>query len=154
MRKRVIRQFFAVTAFGRTKSVYRVTGKVSRNQRPCLEKIALSGTSRAPVGVKLSDGTMIAICNQLIMYVPEGGGLTSFERKIEMVNMRYWGFRTSPIVALFEKEEGARSCFRKRKLVPRDPRWLDETKVVLDHIGDDHPVFEVCHYPDMTLLPV
>ena len=101
----MIHEFLAVTMT----SVYHVKDGIDEkgNQYggPTAQKIALRGESKVPVGGHLKNGTMLAICDQLIMYIPEGGGITSFERKIELVNTRYWGGNSSQIVALFLVDE-------------------------------------------------
>ncbi len=102
----MIHEFYAVTQT----SIYKVSDQ-REDGYPEIVKIALKGKSKMPVGHKLSGGPMVAICKFLILYIPEGGGITSFERRIENVNTRYWGGNTSFIVALFKDEEGARKCF-------------------------------------------
>jgi hypothetical protein len=142
-------EFFAVTKT----SVYHAAHE-ERNVFPRVEKIALKGESVFPVGYMLSGGTMLAICKDLIMYVPEGGGLmnTTFERRIEYVNTYFWGDKTSSIIALFKTKEEAIRCFNKDNLIPCDPRWLKETREVLGEIGENHPRFEICHYPALALI--
>jgi len=145
-------EFFAVT----TTSVYRVFYDKGKHVASAT-KIASNGKSEVPVGHDLKGGYMIAICDQLIAYCPEGSGRTSptstFERKIEMVNTTFWGGRTSKIIALFETEAEACSCLSGNKnLEPCDPRWRAETKEVLTKIGDNHPGFEICHWGSMDLM--
>ena len=98
---------------------------------------------------------MLAICKFLQLYEPEGGGgyAGSYERRIENVNKRYWGGHTSAIVALFKNEQEAKTCFESNDLKPCDPRWLEDTKSVIEAIDKNHPVFEVCNWPDLKLLP-
>jgi len=142
----MIHEFFAVTMT----SVYHV--KESRGTSPSVVKVALKGKSSFPVGRRLRGGYMVAICKWLMVYVPEGGGIFSFERKVESVNTRWWGEQTSNIVGLFKDLEMAKRCFGSRKLKPCDPRWLASTRQVIDAIGKKHPAFEVCDYPDLRLL--
>ena len=139
-----IQEFFAVTQT----SVYYVQAKGSENG-PAMTKIALFGKSEISVGTVLKNGNMIAICSHLIMYTPEGGGITSFERKIENVNTFYWGGRTSEIVALFKTKEEALACFVDNHLIAGSQYWARQTFQVIEEIGNDHPVFEVCHSPGM-----
>ena len=143
--------FFVVT----TTSVYQVRDK-DKHGYPSAEKIALKGESSFSVGHKLEGGTMIAICKNLVTYFPEKyswiSPMTGYERRIENVNTGYWGDHTSSIVALFITREAALNCFANDDLQPCDSRWLEETKRVIDEIGDKHPAFEVCHWNNMALL--
>ena len=140
-----LKEFFAVTET----SVYRVT---MEDSLPAVAtKISLRGSSRVAVGEKFS-GPMLAICNQLITYIPEGGGLTSFQRNIESVNTRWWTGNSSPIVALFKDEKSALECSSQKDLKPCDERCLKETIEVLRAIGESHPAFSICSYPGLRLL--
>jgi hypothetical protein len=146
----VLNRFFAVT----TTSLYEVT---SDNSGPTVTKIALRGRSDVGVGETLKNGTRLAICRMLQMFVPEGSGPTSplstWEPRIENVNTRYWGGHTSQIIALFENESDARICFGQKNLVPCDVRWLSYTKRVLELVGEDHPYIQICHWGDLALIP-
>ena len=145
----MLRKFYAVTGT----SVYFVKDRMSKTDAvPMARKIALKSDSDIGVGQVLRHGTLLAITERLQMYIPEGGGITSFQRKIEKVNTRYWGGHSSDIVALFTSKEEAMKCFESDDLVPRDPRWKAETEDVLSKIGDDHPTFYVCKYPGLSLL--
>lgn len=146
----MIHRFYAVTMT----SVYLVKDRKSKKDPyPVARKIALKGESELPVGTELENGTMIAITKQLQAYIPEGGGLTSFERKIECVNTRYWGGHSSYIVALFTTKKKAMDCFAHSDFQPCDPCWIEETKKVVKRIGENHPSFEVCRWGDLALLP-
>jgi hypothetical protein len=146
----MIHQFYAVT----TTSVYFVKDRRSKEDpRPLARKIALRGESELSVGTELANGTMIAITKQLQAYIPEGGGITSFQRRIEDVNTQYWGGHSSNIVALFTAKKKAMECFAHSDLQCCDPRWIEETKQVISKIGKDHPSFEVCKWKDLALLP-
>ena len=145
----MVRRFYAVT----TTSIYCVdAGTVKTGGRPVATKIALRGESELKIGAALEGGTMLAITTCLQMYIPEGGGITSFKREIEGVNTRYWFGHSSDIVALFSNEKAARECFSKSDLVTCDPRWLNSTREVLDRIGDKHPNFYVCKWGNLNLL--
>lgn len=90
--------FYAVTLT----SLYEVKDRRnSTDPSPVAKKIALKGESNIPIGSELENGTMIAITCQIQAYIPEGGGMTSIQRRIEDVNTRYWGGHSSAIVALF-----------------------------------------------------
>lgn len=144
----MIHQFYAVTLT----SVYFVKDQMCPSDpSPFARKIALKGESRMALGNELR-GYMLAVTTQLQMFTPEGGGYGSFERKIEMVNTRYWGGHSSPIVALFTTKHMAMKCFKQTDLVECDPRWHTQTKHVLNQIGDEHPKFEVCRHPGLTLF--
>lgn len=142
----MLQEFFAVTGT----SVYHVKAK-GDDGYPVAEKIVLRGGSDVLVGQRLENGTMVAVCNMLVAYIPEGGGITSLERRIEMVNTRWWGGHSSQIVALFLTKEEALACFEKASLFPSDPEWRTETLAVVEAIGDDHPAFYVCRYPGLCL---
>ena len=142
----LLKEFYAVTAT----SVYHVEYD-ERKVQARATKIVLKGESRVKFRKVLS-GPMLAIIKWLQFYIPEGGGYSSYERRVEKVNVRYWLGNTSNIVALFFNEEEARSCLLNNKnLLSCDPRWLDSTKKVIETIGHEHPVFEVCEYEDMKL---
>ncbi len=144
----MLEEFYVTT----NTSVYHVEYDKKHNQAKAT-KIALKGESKVKLGQVL-DGPMVAIARWLQFYVPEGGGLTSYERKLEMINTKWWFGNTSNIVALFFEEEKARSClFDNNDLFSCDPRWLDSTRKVVDAIDHKHPVFEVCEFEDLRLLP-
>ena len=148
----MVNEFYVVTLT----SLYHVIARGEDSPAPVAEKIALKGESGLPVGHRLKGGTMIAICKFLMPYIPEGCGWlspnTTFERHVEEMNTFYWGQRTSPIVALFMDKHTALDCLAQDRLVACDPRWLEQTAEVIAAIGDDHPAFEVCHYPDLALM--
>ena len=143
----MLKEFYAVT----TTSVYHVEHNNKPNQAKAT-KISLIGKSKVAVG-DVFTGPMVAICKFLQFYIPEGGGITSFQRRIEMVNTRYWLGGTSDIVGLFTERGEALNCSKQHKdLTPCDERWLDSTKKVINAIGHEHPVFEVCGWGDLRLL--
>lgn len=140
----MIEQFFAVTMT----SVYHVTDKGDRGHFPTAKKIALSGKSVVPIGGKLQGGTLIAICCFLLSFIPE-----EFERRPENVSTRHWGDNSSMIVGLFVSRDKAMECFNHEDRQPRDQRWIDSTKEVLELMGDDHPAFVICRWHTLALLP-
>ncbi len=119
---------------------------------PEATKIASKKKGTVLVGQKLNGGSMLSVGERLIMFIPEGGGMTSFERKIEKVNIGYWGGGTSPIVGLFLQKTDAEECFKHEDIKPADARWRQHSKNVLESIGDDHPGFSVSHHPDFALI--
>lgn len=146
--KKYLKDFYVTTLT----SVYHI--RANDPEDPTAEKIALRGKSKAPLGAKFREGSMLAICDQIITYIPEGGGyLFSFERRIERVNTRYWRENSSPIVALFFEAREAVDCLAAENIKPCDDRWLDSTKKVLEEIGEDHPTIYVCHHEGLSLLP-
>lgn len=149
----MISEFYAVTMT----SLYHVKEK-GEDDKPEVRKILKKDKSRVRIGQKLTGGTMVGICKWLMVYIPEGHGWlspqTSYERKIEKVNTQWWRGHTSSIVALFMDKTKAEECLASNDLKPCDPRWIEETKIVLDAIGDNHPVFEICHWPGLALIPV
>jgi hypothetical protein len=143
----MLKRFFAVTIT----SIYEIT---DGSEAPSFlaKKIALRGDSELPVGQILTGGTMVSIGKQIIVFIPEGGGITSFQRQVGRVNTCFWGGQTSAIVALFFTEEEARSCLKEEFGFPCDDRWVEQTKAVLTTIGDDHPVFSICNSPGLSLF--
>ena len=146
----MLSEFYAVTKT----SVYHVNSRNEEENAPYLEKIAIRGESEIAVGEKLQYGYMVALTGiGIILYVPEGGGITSHQRRIEEVNNRWWGPNTSPVVALFLNKEDALRCNKQPGLIRCDPRWIDSTLEVVHAIGAEHPVFEVCAYDSLAFLP-
>jgi hypothetical protein len=143
----MLKQFWAVTL----NSVYRV--EAPRDGEASVTKVAHRGTLTDedwPLGKDLSEGRMLAICRWLQTYYP---GDASFVREIEKVNTRQWGRRSTPIVALFMSDGGAMLCHETEQVKECDSRWLDETKLVLEVIGDDHPSFYIPKkVPGLTLI--
>lgn len=144
----MLNHFFAVTMT----SIYEIVARGIDDGLPSVQKIAVDSPSDISIGQELQKGAMIAIGKLIISYIPEGGGITSFERRIELVNTRYWVGNTSPVVALFETIEKARECFKYKDREMADKRWQDETKNVINKIGPDHSVFYICEHPDLQLL--
>jgi hypothetical protein len=146
----ILELFFAVT----TTSIYEVMARDAQGF-PCARKIALKGESIIPLGKIITD-QMLAICDGLQFYTPEGHGFlssqTSVERRVEMVNAQWYGPNSSHIIALFFTEKEARKCFSAKNLKPCDPRWLEKTKAVIAAIGEDHPTITICHEQGMAFL--
>ena len=140
-----LQEFFAVTIT----SVYHVT--IEYGPMAVATKITLRCPSSVGVGGQLK-GPMLAICDQLITYIPEGGGLTSYQRNIEQVNTRWWTANSSPVVAIFKDKKAALECSSQKDLKPRDNRWLKETIEVLRAIGSDHPFFSICTWEKRRLI--
>jgi len=149
MSDKILGHFFAVTLT----SVYRVVVEGER-EAPYLLKIARRAASRKQVGSAISNGTMVSVGKQLIMFVPEGAGgaHTTVQREINNVNTRYWGGNTSSVVALFLLENEALACNRADNPVALDPRWLKQTKEVLWAIGDSHPRCSITNAPVLRLM--
>lgn len=147
-----LEEFFVVTET----STYRVACfGAGDSPYPYAEKIAVHGESEVLVGHKIS-GQMIAVAKFLQCFTPEGHGaispLTSVERRLEMVNTRWWGAGTSKIIALFLTSAEAEACTSQSDLEPCDLRWLEQTKITLAAIGENHPMISICHYRDLGLL--
>src|SRR3989338_5878524 len=134
--KSFLKKFYAVTD---SSSLYKAVIGVSKTcPYPYIKKIALKGESKVRVGQVISNGTMLAICDTLIMFIPEGGGFTSFERQISGVNTRYWGGGTSKIVALFKEEKDARFCLNNhiKNNQKYEQKWRQKTIETLRAIGN------------------
>lgn len=141
-----LKEFWAVTKT----SLYHV--KAPPTAPPIATKLASKGSSKVGVRKTIGNG-MLAICQSLQWYVPEGGGLGTYEPNIAKVNTLYWGASTSPIVALFATLETAQACFEKNDLEPGDPRFWESTQEVLDLIGEEHPTVSICHLSHLKLSP-
>ena len=146
--------FYAVTMT----SIYRAV--INEKGAPYVEKIAIRAgqNSAVAVGERFSNGTMLSVGPQLILFVPEGHGfmspMTSVEREIANVNTQWWGGGTSGIVALFLFENDAVVCGRADNLTSGDKRWHQNTVEVLRAIGENHPFCSVTKHPEMELVPV
>ncbi len=153
--KEHIKAFFAVTET----SVYlaRIGTDNPKEAVPALVKIAVRGDSAVPVGKTISNGTMIAVCRGLVVFMPEGSGRQSpastYEREIARVNILYHGGGTSLIVALFLNETDALACSGMPNLQPCDPRWKEKTIATLKAIGENHPYCSISTWPDLWLIP-
>ncbi|MBI1971315.1 MAG: hypothetical protein HYS52_00485 [Candidatus Wildermuthbacteria bacterium] len=147
----MLEEFWVVTKT----SIYHVVSK-GPDGHPAARKIALRGISEIPVGDKLEGGTMIGICTFLLAFIDEKYGwlspLTGFEREPGEVSKQWWGERTSPIVGLFLSEDEARKCFEEKNLRPRDPRWIEQTKTVVQAIGNEHPAFVISQTKGLRLF--
>lgn len=142
-----LKTFFVVTMT----SVYEV-GARGENGQPFARKIMLKAESNVKTGETLS-GPMLSVGRCLQFFVPEGGGMTSFERRLEKVNTGYWGGHSSSIVALFLSQEEAKKCLRENiNLKPGDCRWRKQTEEVMGLIGEDHPTISLCHYEGLALV--
>jgi len=146
----MLEKFFAVTMT----SLYEAIAK-GEDGYPYVRKIDLHEESQIPVGRTMT-GDLLAVCKYLQLFIPEKYGavspVTGIERRVDKVNTQYHLGKTSDIVALFLTEEKARECFVFSDLKPCDPRWLADTKEVLEAIGEDHPTFTICHWKDMALI--
>lgn len=149
----ILEKFYAVTKT----SIYEVYA-MDENKHPYALKIELKGKSKVQKGEKINGGTMLAIAKNLQFYIPEAHSMlssqTGEERRLEQVNTMWWRMSTSKIVALFLAKEDALTCFSQTDFKPCDPRWLEKTKEVIEKIGPDHPTITVCHWPELSLLPV
>lgn len=129
----MIHEFYAVTKT----SVYKVTDKKDENGHPIVEKIALNGESNIPVDDRLDCTYAVGIMNWLQGYIP---GVRS-ERRPDMRNTRYWTGNLSPITALFTRKDLALKCLKEPDRHTYDLRWEDESRRILNLIGEDHPTF-------------
>lgn len=136
----IIHEFFAVTKT----SAYRVSDEKGENNWPIVEKIALRGESKTPVGGRLRNGCFVGIMGGKLSGIslydqdyPRRGSV----QPPEMVNTAFFGGGTSRLVALFLEKEAAIKCSDSENLQPLDPRWRKQTNEVLSAIGSNHPVF-------------
>jgi len=144
-------EFFAVTKGKKAQSIYRIG---IEGDSVVARKIALSGESSFSIDRKLEDGNLIGVMKKRGLLLYTGGRSEEDEGRMERpeeVNSIFWGDHTSPIVALFSAEEDARACFAAEGLVHWDPRWEEETQLVLRAIGDDHRYFILSRHPESVL---
>lgn len=149
--KENLRTFYAVTVNDKSKSLYEVS--VSEMGSATLKKLDGSDNATIPIGTVLDTGPMLSVGKQLIIFVPEGGGGTSYQREIAMVNTGYWGRNTSPVAALFLVKEEAERCFESEELSFAAPLWKENTVATLRAIGNEHPQFSISKYSSLELLP-
>ena len=143
MSKTLLEKFYAVTTFAETKTKSAYEAKIGgEGEKPILTKIMLEGESKIKVGGQIKNGTMIAVTKCLELFIPEGSGVISptstIQRDIVMVNTRYHGGGTSPIVALFLEKEEVLHCFEQQNLNYCDQRWIESTIKTLWAIGTDN----------------
>lgn len=146
--KEALRLFYAVTKT----SVYSVSSeKAEDGITPIVEKLAVSAYSPVGVGLRLMNGSHVAITGRegIMLYFPQGPGLRV--RLPEDTNTRYWGGHTSNVVALFLDKDAALACSKEKGLRTGDPRWWNSTQEVLDLIGDDHPTFIIAKFEGLRL---
>lgn len=140
---KTFKKFFAVT---RT-SVWEVLSDDGTGN-PRVKKIKLFGPSPSAVGTILYGGNLVCVGRLIVVYNPAGTG-----RTIRHVQPHFWGGRTPPIVGLFECEREAQHCFFKLRLCDNDPRWREETNLVMKKIGYRHPVFTLADCEPLMLVP-
>lgn len=145
----MLHEFFAVTQT----SVYRVSDEKGENNWPIVEKIALKGESKLPVGGRLRNGCLVGIMggklSGIILYDQDHPRPGSIQPP-EMVNTNFYGGGTSRLVALFLEKETAIECLDSENPQPLDPRWQRQTKEVLNAISNSHPVFIVSRSEGFT----
>lgn len=141
-----MKEFYAVTVT----SLYKI--KISEHGCIVMEKLGLRSRSNIPVGTIFTGGAqMLSIGVQLIFFTPNAGN-GSRDRRIEFVSDKYWGSRTSSVVALFLKRENAEECFKSFECKVCDEHWLYHTKEVITMISEDDPHCSICHFPGMELV--
>jgi hypothetical protein len=143
--------FYAATV---SLEVYQIQLVHKGGKVPWIKKIADNGMNPVLLGKKFDNGSMVGITRSLQLFVPEGGGLSSFEREILRVNTRYWGYATPEIAALFFSKNKALHCLEKSNLRFCDGRFKDGTRNVLKRIGENHLCCSISTSdPNFWLLP-
>lgn len=132
----MITEFYAVTAYltdpdKRGVSLYRIVQ--DEGDRVTVQKIGLKGES----SIKVSDYIENGFCLGIMIK----GGLQRYDktgsRRVDEVNIVYWGGGTSPIIGLFENQEDATTCFESDDLKHWDERFVGPSEKVLLEIGPD-----------------
>ncbi len=138
-----IHEFFVVTKT----SVYRVSDEKDEHGWPIVEKIALAGESKIGIGERLEGGYLVGVTRWggIILY-NEDHPRKERRQTAAMVNTFFHGGKTSPIAALFLNKEEAAECLKAENRQKFDARWEEQTKNVLESIGNDHQVFIVDHH--------
>jgi hypothetical protein len=140
-------QFFALSQGGSLFCAH-LNKRHPHSPNPVLEKIGqlpMVLESRWEVGKAVGNWPMISIGKELLLFLPEGGGGTSYQRDAYMCNTRWHGPQTSPIAALALTRERIDAIAEEWRIDPGpeitclDPRWKADTIEVLRAIGDDHP---------------
>ncbi len=150
---KTLSRFLAVTTTGTSFSMYLAR---SAKERSALFKLDLKGESRIPANPSRNisgDKPLLAICRFLVPYEPITNEMAASRgsRAVELVDTYFWGAKSPSIVALFEKVAEARECFSAPDLMPCDPRWHAETRLVLEKIGSEHPAFYISDHPELRL---
>ncbi|MFH1093901.1 MAG: hypothetical protein V1739_07090 [Candidatus Omnitrophota bacterium] len=140
-----VHEFFAVTIT----SVYRVSDQKDKDV-PIIEKIALRGESKIPIGGRLKNGSLVGLARTGIELYDEDHPKLGRRQRPEEVNTGFIGGHTSPIVGLFFKKEEALTCSVSENLQIYDPRWQKQTQEVLNAIGDNHPIFIIARWEKMS----
>lgn len=149
----MLKKFFAVTFT----SLYEVDCE-HESGAPLVVKLALRPGSDSSIvaGTSLKNGQMLSVGKQLRMFTPEGHGWfspnTSWERDLTKVPTMWWGGQTSYVVALFLEKEDAEKCLAVCSEITCDPRWINQTKEVLQAIGDEHLKISMPNSPDLWLM--
>lgn len=141
----IIHELFAVT---RT-SIYQIHDTADEGF-PLVQKISCDNQSEVSTGQKLETGNMIAFGKVIVVY-RVNMRLPRRERKLEAHLHERIPANTSSVVALFFTAKEAQECFRQERREPNDKRWRQQTKNVLDAIGDKHPVFDIMRKPQHAL---
>ncbi|HDZ54643.1 MAG TPA: hypothetical protein ENI19_03185 [Candidatus Nealsonbacteria bacterium] len=142
-------EFFAVT----TTSVYLVKDEKDEEGIPIIEKIVLRGESKISVGQRLKNGRYVGItpCGIILYDEDHPRGIERSPQKPEEVNIAFYGGKTTPIIALFLSKDKATTCLDSEDLEPSDSRWENETREVLNSIGNNHPVLIISYWsPDLS----
>ena len=151
--KERLHEFFAATMT----SIYHVTDTKDNFGVPIVKKIhCRDPRSTLKVGEKLKNGYFVAITRMgLVLYFEDPDLLEAYPsqriQRLENVRLRYWGSKTSPVVALFLKRNDALACSEHKNLRPCDPRWREFTEEVLAAIGDRHHVFILAKFASLEI---
>lgn len=125
----ILHEFFAVTLSG---SLYHISDEFV-DGCPSVVKIARKGESQVDIGKRLSGGKLVCLADRRIYLNDE---------PMPMVDCYVPGGHTSPVIALFLREEDAMACFLdKIEKTALDNDWRDYTRATLERIGKNHPVF-------------
>ena len=137
-----LQEFYALTI---SRSIYRVSAEKGG---PVVRKIYQqnAGTSVVMAGGCLGKGKLVGImATGLRLYTPDLRRNPNVRMLPEEALRSETGSKTSPIVALFLQESGARlAVTRTHEFKPCDKEFAQWTLETLARIGQNHPTFIPC----------
>jgi len=130
----MLKKFFAVTVRG---SLYEVTDEKDENDWPRVMRLIPDRPE-----FHLRNGSSVGIGHLgICLFSPT----PKYGNSFEAMNISYWGGCTSGLVALFLERSQAETCLASGDRTPLSEQFANETRSVLEAIGDSHPFFVIGH---------